>query len=200
MIRYTNINMSPDLTISKRFDFKCLFIVKKTHDLTLYIVKLNQTDSDLGLDLISTLILIWDCKKLSKDGLNRETHHRSCFSCQIVPSRHTVFCDLQCTVLLLPYCGTYVVVKMILNESANNAGFPDSGVLETQGRTSVTAQTVLKPIDCPVTCPHHQMVHESYTYLNLQTKQYSFVQNNIMHLPVQQIKSKLTRRALRFKV
>lgn len=30
----------------------------------------------------------------------------------------------------LPYSGTYVVVKVILDKSANNAGFPDSGVLK----------------------------------------------------------------------
>lgn len=33
-----------------------------------------------------------------------------------------------------PYCRTNVVVKMILNESANDAGFPNSSVLKREGR------------------------------------------------------------------
>lgn len=37
------------------------------------------------------------------------------------------------TAMFLPYCGTNVVVKMILNEPADNTGFSNSSVLKTKG-------------------------------------------------------------------
>lgn len=35
----------------------------------------------------------------------------------------------------LPYCGTYVVVKVILHESTNNAGLANSCVLKAGGQS-----------------------------------------------------------------
>ena len=66
--------------------------------------------------------------------------------------------------LYSPYGRAYVVIKMVLNKSANNAGFTNSSVLQTGGQTSVTArkkQSYYEPnwlCNCVVTSSSHQRV------------------------------------------
>lgn len=47
-----------------------------------------------------------------------------------------------------PYGRTYIVIEMILNKSANNAGFPNSSVLQTESVTAHKSErSLLKPFD-----------------------------------------------------